>query len=183
MGRLLRLLPDSASPHESRSVDPSKIALYLWRQWRTRQDRFAELRGRGKVPSGGRSWFTNRALACPDTRRSSKPYATTISSRSVFPESMRPPKPNSVEPPWYGARMPGGVGGVASRGVPLSRSYVDSSHPMSANTGRSLTAWRTGQIDRGRVKTPRSFHTLLVLVCFRGLRSIGSRKIAKNFSL
>ena len=56
--------------------------------------------------------------ACPDTRRSNKPYATTISRRSVFPESMRPPKPNSVEPPWYGTRMPGGVGGVASRGVP-----------------------------------------------------------------
>ena len=29
---------------------------------------------------------------------------------------------NSVEPPWYGTRFPGGVGGVASRGVPLSRS-------------------------------------------------------------
>ena len=39
---------------------------------------------------------------------------------------MRPPKPNSVEPPWYGTRMPGGVGGVASRGVPLSRSHVNS---------------------------------------------------------
>ena len=60
--------------------------------------------------------------ACPDIRRSSKPYATPISSRSVFPKSVRPPKPNSVEPPWYGTRMPGGVGGVASRGVPLSRS-------------------------------------------------------------
>ena len=60
--------------------------------------------------------------ACPDIRRSSKSYATPISSRSVFPKSERPPKPNSVEPPWYGTRMPGGVGGVASRGVPLSRS-------------------------------------------------------------
>jgi hypothetical protein len=29
--------------------------------------------------------------APPDIRRSNKPYATTISSRSVFPESMRPP--------------------------------------------------------------------------------------------
>jgi hypothetical protein len=37
--------------------------------------------------------------------------------------------------------------------------------------------------DRGCVKTPRSFHTLVVLVCFRGLRSIRSRKIAKNFRL
>ena len=144
MGRLLRLLPDSASPHESRSVDPSKIALYLWRQWRTRQDRFAELRGRGKVPSGGRSWFTNRALACPDTRRSSKPYATTISSRSVFPESMRPPKPNSVEPPWYGTRMPGGVGGVAPQGVPLSRSIH-----------MRVTLSRTGVLRAHRLAHPR----------------------------
>ena len=32
------------------------------------------------------------------------------------------PKPNPVEPPWYVTRMPGGVGGVAPRGVPLSRS-------------------------------------------------------------
>ena len=31
---------------------------------------------------------------------------TTISSRSVFPESMRPPKPHSVEPPWYGPVCP-----------------------------------------------------------------------------
>ena len=31
--------------------------------------------------------------------RSNKPYATTISIRSVFPKSMRPPKPNSIEPP------------------------------------------------------------------------------------
>ena len=30
------------------------------------------------------------------------------------------------------------------------------------------------------MKTPRSFHTLLVLVCFRGLRSVRSRKIAKK---
>jgi len=31
-------------------------------------------------------------------------------------------KLNPVEPPWYVTRMPGGVGGVAPRGVPLSRS-------------------------------------------------------------
>ena len=29
---------------------------------------------------------------------------------------------NPVEPPWYVTRMPGGVGGVALRGAPLSRS-------------------------------------------------------------
>ena len=101
-----------------------RLRLYLWRQWRTRQNRFAELRRRGvaKFPAAVAAGSPTGSGACQDTRRSNKPSATPISSRSVFPESMRPPKPNSVEPPWYGTRMPGGVGGVASRGVPLSRS-------------------------------------------------------------
>jgi len=30
-------------------------------------------------------------------------------------------KLNPVEPPWYVTRMPGGVGGEAPRGVPLSQ--------------------------------------------------------------
>jgi hypothetical protein len=34
----------------------------------------------------------------------------------------------------------------------------------------------------GCVKTPWNFHTLLVSACFRGLRSIRSRKIAEKFS-
>src|SRR6202047_2622783 len=37
--------------------------------------------------------------ACPDTRRSNKPCATTISPHSVFPDSSSPPKLNPVEPP------------------------------------------------------------------------------------
>jgi hypothetical protein len=35
------------------------------------------------------------------------------------PDCMSPPKLNPSEPPWYVTRMPGGVGGVALRGVPL----------------------------------------------------------------
>ncbi len=31
---------------------------------------------------------------------------------------------NPVEPPWYVNRMPGGVGGAAPRGAPLSRSLA-----------------------------------------------------------
>ena len=50
--------------------------------------------------------------------------------------------------------------------------------PMGSCTSYSLPVSR-----RTCVKTPRSFHTLVVLVCFRGLRSIRSRKIAKNFRL
>jgi hypothetical protein len=42
-------------------------------------------------------------------------------------------KLNPVEPPWYVTRMPGGVGGVAPRGVPLSRS--------SAHLCRRRTWW------------------------------------------
>jgi hypothetical protein len=62
----------------------------------------------------------------------------TISSRSVFPDTIRPPKPNSVEPPWHGTRMPGGVGEVAPRGVPLSRSIpFDSVRPENAIMAKS----------------------------------------------
>src|SRR5208337_3967448 len=63
--------------------------------------------------------------ACPDTRRSNKPCATTISTHSVSPVSMSLSKLNPVEPPWYVTRTPGGVGGVAPRGVPLSRSTME----------------------------------------------------------
>src|SRR6478736_9079842 len=43
--------------------------------------------------------------------------------RSQHPKA-RPCRPNPIEPPWYVTRMPGGVGGVAPRGVPLSRSIT-----------------------------------------------------------
>ena len=85
-----------------------RLRLYLWRQWRTRQNRFAELRRRGVAKFAAASQLVHQpgSGACPDIRRSSKPYATPISSRSVFPKSVRPPKPNSVEPPWYGPVCP-----------------------------------------------------------------------------
>src|SRR5208337_843699 len=40
---------------------------------------------------------------CQDTRRSNRRCATAISTRSVSPESTRPPKLNSIEPPRYGS--------------------------------------------------------------------------------
>src|ERR1700746_603337 len=65
MARLLRLLPDSASPHKPRSVDPSKIAFV---SLAAVANQAKPLRGvapsrHSKVWGGGRSWFTNRALA------------------------------------------------------------------------------------------------------------------------
>src|SRR5205807_7879486 len=44
--------------------------------------------------------------ACPDTRRSNKPCATTTSTHSVSPDSMSLSKLNPVEPPWYGPVCP-----------------------------------------------------------------------------
>ena len=39
---------------------------------------------------------------------------------------------NPVEPPWYVNRMPGGVGGAAPRGAPLSRSLaINAPHEAS----------------------------------------------------
>ena len=65
MARLLRLLPNSASPHKPRSVDPSKIAFVSLAAMANQPK---PLRGvtpsrRSKVPGGGRRWFTNGALA------------------------------------------------------------------------------------------------------------------------
>ena len=62
--------------------------------------------------------------ACQDTRRFNRPCATTTSIHLVSPASMSRHTLNPIEPPWYVTRMPGGVGGAAPRGAPLSRSNV-----------------------------------------------------------
>src|SRR6266478_2096951 len=92
-----------------------RLRSYLWRQWQNGHNRFNELRRRG-VPKFNAAVPPVRRRGsgkCPDTRRSNRPCATTISTPSVSPDSMSLPKPNPVEPPWYVTRMPGGVGGVA----------------------------------------------------------------------
>src|SRR4029077_9109644 len=55
-------------------------------------------------------------------RRYNSHWATPTPTPSFSPASISLSKLNPVEPPWYVTRMPGGVGGVAPRGVPLSRS-------------------------------------------------------------
>src|ERR1700727_3857088 len=65
MARLLRLLPDSASPHEPRSVEPSRIARVSLAAVANQAKPFCGVAPsrQSKFPGGGRSWFTNRALA------------------------------------------------------------------------------------------------------------------------
>src|SRR6516225_10099795 len=62
---------------------------------------------------------------------------TATSTRSVSPDSISLSQLNPVEPPWYVTRMPGGVGGVAPRGVPLSRSTA---HPSRSRSLRRTSA-------------------------------------------
>src|SRR6516225_6172597 len=80
--------------------------------------------------------------ACPDIRRSNRPCATTISTHSVSPDSMSRSRLNPVEPPWYATRTPGGVGGVAPRGVPLSRSSAQRHRLARVRDGRQSTQSR-----------------------------------------
>jgi hypothetical protein len=61
-----------------------------------------------------------RGISLPQLVEDLTPYL--IGWRGYSPASMSLAKLNPVEPPWYVTRMPGGVGGVAPRGVPLSRS-------------------------------------------------------------
>jgi hypothetical protein len=55
--------------------------------------------------------------------------------------------------------------------------------PECAITGHPRTAWRTGQIDRGCVKTSARFHTSLFRSLLRGLRAFRVEKIAKSLAL
>ena len=57
-------------------------------------------------PGGGRGWLTNRALA--HVRSSGGPASPTqrLFNLLGLPRILRPPKPNLVEPPWYGPVCP-----------------------------------------------------------------------------
>ena len=117
---------DSASPHKSRSVDPSKIAYVSLAAMANQAKPLLGVTPswRSKVPGGGRRWFTNRALA--HVRTSGGPASPT---QRLFRVARSSPnlcaRPSLTRSNPRGTRMPGGVGGVASRGVPLSRSRVD----------------------------------------------------------
>ena len=104
MARLLRLLPDPRVLTNLEAWIRRRLRLYLWRQWRTGQNRFAELRRRGVAK------FAAAVAAGSPTglwRMSGHPAVQQALRNDNFgslglPQSMRPPKPNSVEPPRYG---------------------------------------------------------------------------------
>jgi hypothetical protein len=57
--------------------------------------------------------------ACQDTRRSNRPCATITSSLSVSLDSMSLPKPNPIEPQWYGPVCPVVWEGRVARRPPI----------------------------------------------------------------
>src|SRR3984957_5695922 len=79
----------------------------------------------------GKRQKTQYSLALEPVARGETPVSDHPRGRTIGGEaSTRKPGlaglTNPIEPPWYVTRMPGGVGGVAPRGVPLSRSMGDS---------------------------------------------------------
>ena len=116
-----------------------RLRSYLWRQWQNGHNRFNELRRRGvskfraAVAAGSPTGFW-RMSGHPAVQQALRNHYFDSLGLPRLYVSMSLPQPNPVEPPWYVTRMPGGVGGVASRGVPLSRS--------SAHLSRSLQVSR-----------------------------------------
>ena len=79
-------------------------------------------------------------------------------------------------------RGPNRIQGCGARDAPDSGLPSDQSkHASTIGEQSDAIKLDTDIPIQGCVKTPRSFHTLVVLVCFLGLRSIRSRKIAKIF--
>jgi len=107
-------------------------------QWQNGHHRFKELRRRGvpKFQAPVAPVRRRGSGACPDTRRSNRPCATTISTHSVYPDSMSLPKPNPVEPLGYGTRIPGGRGGAARYPpIPINTRYTTFAEDVNAAQG------------------------------------------------
>jgi hypothetical protein len=99
--------------------------------------------------------ISSRAKSAPASRMSGHPAVQKALRNHYFdyfdspglPDSMFLAKPNPVEPPWYVTRMPGGVGGVAPRGVPPypinTGTFIDSGLGDASDTHCRRERWRT----------------------------------------
>jgi hypothetical protein len=92
MAQLLRLLPDSASPHEPRSVDPSKTAVVSLAAVanRARPLQRTMPSWRIKVQCGGRGRLAHRPLAKVRT-----PVGLTGAAQQLFRLARSPPNPSA----------------------------------------------------------------------------------------
>ena len=119
-----------------------RLRSYLWRQWQNGRNRFKELRRRGvpkfhaAVAAGSPTGFW-RMSGHPAVQQALRnPYFDGLGlPRLYVPAHAQPDRTTVVR-----TRMPGGVAGVAPRGVPLSRS---SAHPSRSRSLRRRSANRT----------------------------------------
>jgi hypothetical protein len=93
-----------------------RLRSYLWRQGRNGHTRFNELRRRGvpkfhaAVAAGSPTSFW-RMSGHPAVQRALRNHYFDSLRLPRLHDSMSLSQLNSVEPPWYATRMPGGVGG------------------------------------------------------------------------
>src|SRR5438045_6165273 len=85
-----------------------RLRSYLWRQWQNGHNRFTELRRRGvpkfnaAVAAGSPTGFW-RMSGHPAVQQALRNHSFDLLD---LPDSMSLPKPNPVEPPWYGPVCP-----------------------------------------------------------------------------
>ena len=134
-----------------------RLRAYLWRQWQNGPNRFKELRQRGlpkfhaAVAAGSPTglWRMSGHPAVQQALRN--PYFDGLGlPRLYVPAPAQLDRTAVVR-----TRMPGGVGGVAPRGVPLSRSLPHSGH-SDGDMGRAYVA----PVKRRRDAARRPLHAL-----------------------
>jgi len=141
MTRILRLLSDPTRAHQLGSVDPPKTTFASLAAVAEREQSLqgATPSWRAKVQCSGRRRFTDGGSgACQGTRRSNRPWGTTLSTPSVSPDSISPPKLNPVEPPWYGPVCP-----VVWEGWHREVSP----YPINMQSDRQATPWSADRLS------------------------------------
>ena len=100
-----------------------RLRSYLWRQWGNGHNRFKELRRRGvtefraAVAAGSPTGFW-RMSGHPAVQAALRNHHFDLLGLTRLPASAYS---NSVEPPWYATRTPGGVGGAVPEHSPVPR--------------------------------------------------------------
>jgi hypothetical protein len=143
MARLLRLLPDPASPHKPRSVDPSKIACV---SLAAMANQAKPLRGvtpsrRSKVLSGGRGWFTNGVMHVRTPGGPTSPTQRLFRVARSSPNLCARPSLTRSNRRGTGPVCPVVWEGWRREAPPLSRSIPKTSSVENSSTRPSVVDW------------------------------------------
>ena len=123
LARILRLLRDSKSALQPRRVDSSEITHVPLAAVAERAKPLSRSCADVAYPSSSQRLppaHRPDSGACPVIRRSNSTAKSLFRFDRSTPTQLFLPKLNSIEPPWYVTRMPGGVTGTAREGLPMS---------------------------------------------------------------